>query len=930
MSAKPLDLEHAIQNESFIVCPFLTADRFIKYCKERGVKTSRKQLERLEELGLFSPVARVRYPVVHRKVEYSGDGNNYIDIGPLAEGEEWTGDVREESAGFVFTKEYAKAWLEEGFLWEPSSQPFEAWDNSRYKDARRRVESFYSVFQCYPLRSLINELTVKVHVEWWPSYGDEEIREFNERTKKRAENAISSRQDGGREARAVELCQAISNRYFPSTQTDRRMVNLSYSGSYHEWDWHEYSRGWDVQKVLDDLGASVEEVKRLQKMIAVNAKHLDPLEKWYELVSFVSVEQKKKLEDDALLAQALYSMEHMLRLFYEDLTGERLPAPDESLGFTADRLYGEGVGQDELEFLELLTNRYHLNSRPRLLLVVEGVGEEEQFPRLLEGLFGVRLPQVGIEVFNIGGIGNFTGDKKRDKRGALERLIDDYHARQTFVFVVLDNEDRAGQIKERLVNRRSIHYPKRTVTKDEYVHLWEKSVEFDNFSHAEIAQAMKELCGGKYAFEPEEVAACEQSFGGGGDPLSKLYKEKLKYSMPKPELLKILCDSVLADPDAEFDGADKPKRPMVRVLQRVYELARMNHQAVTRDIQRWNQGSGFLGRILPYPEQFAGSLIGQCLGDALGFVVEGSSPERCREYVEGFLKKGRAGERARTSFEFGQYSDDSQLARELLQSYKECTGKFEPARYAERIEIIFAENRIVGPGRSTQEAARRLAEGVPWDEAGTPPPAAGNGSAMRAGPVGLLFFDDPERMIEAAKDQGRITHQDQQCSAGAVAIAGAVTLAATSERIDPAQFLSELAGWVKQVDEPTAASIGQLIGWVGLRREGAAEFITRLDRTNEESGGEERGITPFVTSSVLWSLYSFLTSPDDYWETICTAITVGGDVDTTAAMAGAMSGAFLGIDAIPENLARCINDRSTWGFDDLVKLSRDCHKLVMP
>lgn len=289
-------------------------------------------------------------------------------------------------------------------------------------------------------------------------------------------------------------------------------------------------------------------------------------------------------------------------------------------------------------------------------------------------------------------------------------------------------------------------------------------------------------------------------------PLSNLYKERLTYGMPKPELLKILCDAVLADPEAEFDDTGEAKRPVVGVLQSVHELAGINHQAVTRDIQRWNQGSGFFGRMLPYPEQFAGSLIGQCLGDALGFVVEGSSPEECREYVEEYLNKGRAGERARAPLGFGQYSDDSQLARELLQSYKECDGRFEPASFAKRIEAIFAEGRIVGPGRSTKEAAHRLAEGVPWDEAGMPPPAAGNGSAMRAGSVGLLFFDEPERMIEVAKDQGRITHQNPRCSAGAVAVAGAVALAATSERIDPAQFLGELAGWVKRVDEPTAVT----------------------------------------------------------------------------------------------------------------------------
>ena len=40
--------------------------------------------------------------------------------------------------------------------------------------------------------------------------------------------------------------------------------------------------------------------------------------------------------------------------------------------------------------------------------------------------------------------------------------------------------------------------------------------------------------------------------------------------------------------------------------------------------------------------------------------------------------------------------------------------------------------------------------------------------------------------------------------------------------------------------------------------------------------------------------------PDDYWATVCTAIGVGGDTDTMAAIAGAISGARLG----PAALAR--------------------------
>ena len=37
---------------------------------------------------------------------------------------------------------------------------------------------------------------------------------------------------------------------------------------------------------------------------------------------------------------------------------------------------------------------------------------------------------------------------------------------------------------------------------------------------------------------------------------------------------------------------------------------------------------------LAQADQFSGSLIGQCLGDALGFPVEGSPPDICASYVE--------------------------------------------------------------------------------------------------------------------------------------------------------------------------------------------------------------------------------------------------------------------------------------------------------
>ncbi len=329
---------------------------------------------------------------------------------------------------------------------------------------------------------------------------------------------------------------------------------------------------------------------------------------------------------------------------------------------------------------------------------------------------------------------------------------------------------------------------------------------------------------------------------------------------------------------------------------------------------------------VPDAERFAGCLIGQCLGDALGFVVEGQPPMVCRLYADGLLRGAAPEARRRLPFSSGQYSDDSQLARELLQSVVTCGG-FEPADYARRIAAIFSEGRIVGRGRATEEAALRVAAGVPWQEAGTPPPNAGNGSAMRAAPIGLLFFDDPARLVEAAHDQGRITHADPRCSAGAATIAGAVALALRPGPIAPAEFLGQLAAWIAPLEPGFADCLRALEAWLELSPGRAVRFIAKAGRA---PGHKETwwGISPFVIPSVLWSLYAFLRSPDDYWRTLRIAIRVGGDVDTTAAMAGAISGARLGLGGLPEGLARRVHDRGDWGHDALAALARGAHALV--
>jgi ADP-ribosylglycohydrolase len=323
-------------------------------------------------------------------------------------------------------------------------------------------------------------------------------------------------------------------------------------------------------------------------------------------------------------------------------------------------------------------------------------------------------------------------------------------------------------------------------------------------------------------------------------------------------------------------------------------------------------------------DQLTGLILGQALGDALGFVVEAQPPEVAGEYVEQWMRPGRAAQRCHPRYPFGQYSDDTQLARELLRSFHEHRG-WDPGAFAARLAQLFRDRRDVGAGKGTRSAALRLLMGVPWSESGTAAPYAGNGSAMRAGPLGLLF-DRIEEVGRAARQQSRITHLDPRCAAGAAVVACAVWHAGKRGPLDVKSLLTELASCAEVDERSVAEAIRGLADWVSLPPPAAARHV-------HESGLDPahprwQGISAFVTPSLLWSLYSFLRSPDDYWETICTAIWVGGDTDTMAAIAGAISGARLGVSGLPSELLPCLTDQGEWGAQELTELAHSCADLL--
>jgi ADP-ribosylglycohydrolase len=363
---------------------------------------------------------------------------------------------------------------------------------------------------------------------------------------------------------------------------------------------------------------------------------------------------------------------------------------------------------------------------------------------------------------------------------------------------------------------------------------------------------------------------------------------------------------------------------------RLVLLPGRGHNDVSLHPLYWDELGAFVDRVARAADKRACCLVTQALGDALGFLVEGEHAVICAHFATEFFSSQAPPARTHGPFAFGQYSDDTQLARELAIAIVEGPA-WSPQRFGARVAALFANDTIVGRGRATESAALRLLAGAPWHEAGEPAPSAGNGAAMRAAPVGLRFADPAER-LRVADEQARVTHADPRARAAAVLVADVVADAmARTERelsdVGSAAWCGFLATRVEHLGPVLAAGVRALPGWLaGSEAQAGAAIASFAAPPLGAAHAFERwhGISPFATPSALFAVYAYARSPRDAESVLRCAVAVGGDVDTVGAMAGAMVGAAVGLAGIGPRLtawATRLEDQGTYGIRELVALA---------
>ncbi len=309
----------------------------------------------------------------------------------------------------------------------------------------------------------------------------------------------------------------------------------------------------------------------------------------------------------------------------------------------------------------------------------------------------------------------------------------------------------------------------------------------------------------------------------------------------------------------------------------------------------------------PRPEavsfaRLAGAALGTMCGDALGMPVEGWSAAAIAQ-AHGRLERMLPGR-----LPAGHYTDDSQMMVAILESLA-AKGRLQPDHLAQRFLARFEPKR--GYGGRIFGVMRRIAEGQPWDQVGTD--SFGNGGAMRVGVVGAFFADDDQAIGRAALDQCRITHHHPQGLAGAAAMALAVGLAArlgaAGRPHQGAGMVEYLVDMVRPLDEHSASRLARLAA-------------LRLDRPGDLRRALTAEFACDVTAaeSVPPAIGAFLGSRSAA-EAIVLAVSLGGDTDTIGAMAGALAGAYWGVDTLPSSWLEALENQET-GRDYVLGLCR--------
>ncbi|MFF7975450.1 ADP-ribosylglycohydrolase family protein [Streptomyces sp. NPDC007905] len=285
-------------------------------------------------------------------------------------------------------------------------------------------------------------------------------------------------------------------------------------------------------------------------------------------------------------------------------------------------------------------------------------------------------------------------------------------------------------------------------------------------------------------------------------------------------------------------------------------------------------------------ERARGTLLGLAVGDALGAPAENLKPSEIRARwgrITGYVSEKPCG------------TDDTEYAIFSGLLLARHGSALTPA-HVEGAWHQWIADRAEGPfrgaGFSERGTLENLRRGLAAPISAQHRHAWSDGLAMRAAPFGVFAAGRPGEAARLVAIDGSVSHEGEGIYGGQAVAAGVA--AAMAGASPPVVIASALA--VVPEDSWTARSLRRAVA-VAHRGERAVRSAVVI-------GGYPW--TDLAPEAVALAFGAYAAADGDFREAVLTAVNMGRDADTTAAVAGALSGATQGISAIPSQWASAI------------------------
>ncbi|WUW18876.1 ADP-ribosylglycohydrolase family protein [Streptomyces sp. NBC_01465] len=285
-------------------------------------------------------------------------------------------------------------------------------------------------------------------------------------------------------------------------------------------------------------------------------------------------------------------------------------------------------------------------------------------------------------------------------------------------------------------------------------------------------------------------------------------------------------------------------------------------------------------------ERGRGALLGLAVGDALGAPAENMRPSEIRRRwgrIEGFVSDNPAG------------TDDTEYAifsGLLLARHGSALTAAHVERAWHRWIADLDEGPFRGAGFSERGTLENLRRGLAAPISAQHRHAWSDGLAMRAAPFGVFAAGRPAEAARLVAVDGSVSHDGEGIYGGQAVAAG---VAAAMSGAGPASVIGAALS-VVPMDSWTARSMRRAVV--------AADRGERAIRSAVVIGGYPW--TDLAPEAVGLAFGAFAYARGDFRTSVLTAVNMGRDADTTAAVAGALSGAMKGAGAIPEEWSTVI------------------------